>query len=207
MPEAAPAAGGPFRFGAILLAAGGSSRMGSAKQLISVDGSPLVLRAVDAALGAGAQPVVVVLGAHAGKVREAIAGRPVVEALNAEWSSGLSSSIRAGLDAALASEPGLDAVLVTPVDQPALDSRTIAQLADLHRSSGLVACARYGGLNGAPAVFGRGHFAGLRALTGDQGARSLLNRDPGAVASLELPSLGIDIDTPADLLDWNRRKA
>jgi CTP:molybdopterin cytidylyltransferase MocA len=55
-------------------------------------------------------------------------------------------------------------------------------------------------------VFGRKDFAGLRSLSGDQGARTLLNRDQGRVASLEIPSLAIDIDTPADLSDWNRRK-
>lgn len=207
MPEAAPAAQAPFRLGAIILAAGGSSRMGSVKQLLIVDGLPLVVRAVDAALGAAARPVVVVLGANAGRIRETLAGRPVVEALNAGWSAGLSSSIRVGLEAALAAEPGLDAVLVAPVDQPALTSSVISQLAHLHRSSGLVACARYGGRNGAPAVFGRGHFAQLASLTGDQGARSLLNGDPGSVASAEIPSLGIDIDTPGDLSDWERRKA
>jgi molybdenum cofactor cytidylyltransferase len=181
--------------------------MGSAKQLVAVGGAPLVVRAVDAALGANARPVVVVLGANADTVRGALAGLPVVEALNADWSAGLSSSILAGLEAALAAEPGLDAVLVAPADQPALSAAIIARLADLHRSTGLIACARYGGRNGAPAVFGRAHFAHLRSLTGDHGARSLLNRDPGAVAPVEIPSLGIDIDTPADLLDWNRRGA
>ena len=206
MPEAAPA-GGPFRLGAIILAAGGSSRMGSAKQLVRVDGAPLVARAVDAALGARAWPVVVVLGARAGGVRAALAGRTFVEALNTRWSAGLSSSIRAGLEAALAAEPRIDAVLVAPVDQPALSPGIITQLADLHRSSGRIACARYGGRNGAPAVFGRRHFPGLRSLRGDKGARNLLNRSPGSVSSLEIPSLAVDIDTPADLRNWNRRKA
>jgi molybdenum cofactor cytidylyltransferase len=206
MPEAAQA-GGPFRLGAIILAAGGSSRMGSAKQLVVVDGAPLVVRAVDAALGARAWPVVVVLGARANRVRAALAGRSFVEALNAGWSAGLSSSIRAGLEAALAAEPRLDAVLVAPVDQPALSPGIIAQLAALHRASGRIACARYGGRNGAPAVFGRRHFPELRSLRGDKGARNLLNRSPGSVASLEIPSLGIDIDTPADLRDWKRRGA
>jgi CTP:molybdopterin cytidylyltransferase MocA len=180
--------------------------MGSAKQLLSVDGAPLVARAVDAALGAYAWPVVVVLGANAGKVRKALAGRSFVESLNAGWSAGISSSIQSGLEAALAAEPRLSAVLVAAVDQPALSPGIIAQLADLHRSSGRIACARYAGHNGAPAVFGRKDFARLRSLTGDQGARKMLNRKPSAVAALEIPSLAIDIDTPADLRDWNGRK-
>jgi molybdenum cofactor cytidylyltransferase len=206
MPDAAPAAGEPFRLGAIILATGGSSKMESAKLLLSVDGAPLVARAVDAALGAYAWPVVVVLGANAGKVRKALAGRSFVESLNSVRSAGISSSIRSGLEAALAAEPRLSAVLVAPVNKPAFSPGIIAQLADLHRSSGRIACARNGGRNGVPAVFGRKDFAGLRSLTGDQGPGKLLTRKPSAVAPLEIPSLAIDIDTPADLRDWNRRK-
>lgn len=176
--------------------------MGAVKQLIEVDGAPLVARAVDAALAAKAHPVVVVLGANAAGVRASLAGRPVVEALNPGWSAGLSSSIRVGIEAALAVEPGLEAVLMAPVDQPALSPAVIARLADLHRSTGRIACARYDGRNGSPAVFGRAHFAGLRALAGDRGARDLLNGEPGDVATLDMPSLGIDIDTPADLRYW-----
>lgn len=179
--------------------------MGAVKQLVRVDGAPLVARAADAALGAMAHPVVVVLGANAARVRAALKGRPVVVALNPGWSAGLSSSVRAGLRAALAEEPGLDAVLLAPVDQPALSPGIIARLADLHRSTGRIACARYNGRNGAPAVFGRAHFAGLKALVGDRGARELLNGRPGDVAALEIPSLGIDIDTPADLRSWSKR--
>lgn len=206
MPDAGPAAATPFLFGAIILAAGGSSRMGAVKQLVEVDGAPLVVRAADAALAAGAHPVVVVLGANAPIIRAALAGRPIVEALNPGWSAGLSSSIRVGIEAALAEEPRLEAVLLAAVDQPALSSAIIAQLAGLHRSTGRTACARYNGRNGSPAVFGRAHFAGLRALGGDRGARDMLNGEPGSIASVEIPSLGIDIDTPADLRSWNRRQ-
>jgi molybdenum cofactor cytidylyltransferase len=205
MPEATQDSSTPFRFGAIILAAGASSRMGAVKQLVEIDGVPLIARAVDAALAAKAHPVVVVLGAHAGKIRESLAGRPVLEALNPDWSSGLSSSVRAGLDAALAAEPTLDAVLLAPIDQPALSSGIIGKLADLHRATGRIASARYNGRNGAPAVFGRAHFDDLRALSGDQGARGLLNQVPGNIASVELPAMGVDLDTPEDVRNWDGR--
>lgn len=199
MPERAPR---PFRLGAMILAAGGSSRMGTPKQLLHVEGVALVARAADAALGSGATPVVVVVGSEAQGVRAQLGGRPVIAAFNPEWASGLASSIHAGIAALLEAEPALDAVVVAPCDQPALSAAVIARLADLHRSTGRIAASRYGGRNGAPAVFGRDDFAALCALSGDEGARRMLNSDPSSVSSLDLPALGTDLDTPSDYAAW-----
>jgi molybdenum cofactor cytidylyltransferase len=205
MPD--PESGGrpPFRFGAVIMAAGGSSRMGSMKQLLKLEGRPLITRAVDAALGSPARPVAVVLGANASQVLEAIAGRPVLVAVNPDWRDGLASSIRFGLAALLDAEPGLDAVLLAPCDQPALSSDIIARLGALQRETGRTAAARFGGRNGAPAVFGRASFAPLLALSGDHGARNLLNENAEAVATLDLPEMEFDLDTPQDARDWAAR--
>jgi CTP:molybdopterin cytidylyltransferase MocA len=202
MPEPGPGADLPSRLGAIVLAAGGSLRMGAPKQLLLLDGRPLVARSVDAVLEAKADPVVVVLGADAERVREAIARHPVRTVFNPLWSSGMASSIRAGLSVLLDAAPGLDAVLVALCDQPALSPGDIGRLADLQRATGRIAASRYGGRNGAPAVFGCRHFATLATLEGDQGARTLLNGDPAAVAALDLPALGVDLDTPGDWNAW-----
>jgi molybdenum cofactor cytidylyltransferase len=195
----------PFRLGALVLAAGGSSRMGGAKQLLEIEGRTLIERAVGAALGAHAYPVAVVVGANTERVLAPLAGQEIIAVHNPNWATGLSSSIRAGMGALLAAEPLLDAILVTPCDQPALSRDVILRLADAHRSTGLTAAARYGGRNGAPAVFGRDQFAALCALTGDEGARRLLNADPEKVSAVELPDLGADLDTPADVAAWKSR--
>src|ERR1035441_658540 len=158
MPETAPGARPPFRLGAIVLAAGGSSRMGTVKQLLELDGKPLIVRAADAMLGSPARPVVVVVGAHAEMVRAPIARHPVSVVFNPEWASGLASSIRVGLAALLAAEPGLDAVLVALCDQPALSPEVIGRLAALHRATGRHAASAEGGRNGAPGVVRRGHL-------------------------------------------------
>jgi molybdenum cofactor cytidylyltransferase len=179
--------------------------MGSVKQLLVLEGKPLVVRALDAALGSPARPVVVVLGSNAERIREAIARMPVTVVLNPDWPSGLASSIRAGLTALVDIEPGLDAVLLAPCDQPALSAEIIARLGALHRETGQIAAARFGGRNGAPAVFGRRHFAQLLSLSRDEGARYLLNGNLEPIAALELPELEMDIDTPADAKDWADR--
>jgi molybdenum cofactor cytidylyltransferase len=204
MPEVAPAPRGPLRLGAVIMAAGGSRRMGSTKQLLELEGRPLVVRAVDAMLRAEVRPVVVVLGAHAEDVRASLNGLPVLTVLNTDWGSGLASSIRMGVAAVLEADPAVEAVLLAPCDQPALSPAIVQDLAALFRRSGHIAAARFGGRNGAPAVFGRPYFAELCALQGDEGARRILNAS-NDVATLDLPELATDLDTPDDLLRWEAR--
>jgi molybdenum cofactor cytidylyltransferase len=205
MPDEPQHAHRSFRLGAIILAAGGSSRMGAVKQLLDVGGKPLVARVVDAALSARARPVVVVLGANAELVEAALAGRVIIAVRNPDWSAGLSSSIRVGLAALVSAEPSIEAVLLAPCDQPSLSSDAIIRLSGLYRTTGLIAAAHYHGRNGAPAVFGRECFDALGRLTGDEGARRLLNGDAESVAELDLPELGIDLDTPEDYARWQAR--
>lgn len=180
--------------------------MGTTKQLLKIAGISLVARAADAALGSGADPVAVVLGADAEKVRAEISGRPILAAYNPDWATGLASSIRVGVAALLGAEPALDAVVVTPCDQPALSPGIIAHLAEVHRSTGRIAAARFGGRNGAPAVFGRKYFSALSTLSGDEGARGLLNSDPGLVSPVDLPALGTDLDTPDEFAAWTKAR-
>ena len=189
----------PFRFGCILLAAGGSTRMGRPKQLLPAGSQPLIAHAVNAALDSPAWPVVVVLGAHAPKIRPALARLPVLITENADWREGLGSSIRVGMTALKNFSGMLDAVLIVLADQPALSPNAIARLAAAFRAGGgRAAAARYAGRLGAPALFGRDHFPALRELQGDQGARALLDAQPGRVVAVDLPEFEFDIDTPAD---------
>ena len=97
---------------------------------------------------------------------------------------------------------GIDAVLVAPCDQPALSAGAIDVLWALHRASGRTAAARYSGRNGAPAIFGRGDFGRLLGLSGDEGARMMLNSDSEKVSTVEMPELALDLDTPDDVRRW-----
>jgi len=190
------------RCAAVIIAAGGSSRMGEPKQLLKLDGKPMVVRAADAALGSSAFPVAVVMGAEEKAIRASLGNRNVLAVTNPEWASGMASSIRAGLAAVLKADPGIDAVLVAPCDQPALSSVVIEALVALQRHQGGIAAVRFCGRNGAPAVFGRDYFADLARLSGDEGARVLLNGGNARVSSLEMAAFAIDLDTPEDLARW-----
>ncbi len=188
-----------FRFGAVILAAGASTRMGTLKQLLPLRGQPLIVRAVDAALASPAWPVVVVLGAHAEKIRPTLARLPVLVVENPTWAEGMASSLRTGITTLRQFSRALDAALVALCDQPAFSVDTIAQLVAAQRTTGRsIVAARYARRNGAPALFLRAHFPALAALTGEEGARALLNGDPATVTALDLPALALDLDTPAD---------
>lgn len=189
----------PLRFGAIILAAGASTRMGQPKQLLLVAGRPLIVRAAEAALAGGAWPVVVVLGAHAEQIRPALARLPVLITENSAWPEGMASSIRAGITTLGQFSRTLDAALIALCDQPAFSAAVIAQLIAAQRTTRRsIVASRYNSRHGAPALLLREHFPALTALTGESGARDLLNGSPERVATVDLPALAHDLDTPAD---------
>jgi molybdenum cofactor cytidylyltransferase len=198
-------AGGAFRFGAVILAAGPSSRMGQPKQLLEYQGRPLLVRAVEAALASPAWPVVVVVGANADAIRPALARLPVLVTENAAWPEGMAASIRAGVTTLQQFSRTLDAALIALCDQPEFSADTIAQLVAAQRTTGRsIVAAHYAGRNGAPALFMRDHFTTLTHLTGEEGARALLNGAPETVTAVELPALARDVDTPADYAALNQ---
>jgi molybdenum cofactor cytidylyltransferase len=145
-------------------------------------------------------PVVVVLGAHAEQIRPMLARLPALVTENAAWPEGMASSIRAGVGTLQQFSRALDGALIALCDQPAFSAATIERLLAAQRASGRsIVAAHYRGRNGAPALFLREHFAALTALTGEEGARALLNDGPERVMPVEMPELAIDLDTPADV--------
>ncbi len=192
------------RVAAVVLAAGGSSRLGHAKQLVEHDGESLVARAARAALGTGASPVIVVVGAGATLVRAALRDVPVTVVTNDRWQDGLASSLAAGVRAALGSD--VDGVLVTLADQPLVDSAALLRLVTAWPAGG-IAASHYGATStdsavGAPALFARAHAESLVALTGDAGAGRWLRARAatvGDVVAVPMDAAVLDVDTPADV--------
>jgi molybdenum cofactor cytidylyltransferase len=184
---------------AIVLAAGGSSRMGRPKQLLDLRGLSLLRRTVDAALAADCRPVVVVLGAAADRMRRELDGLEVDAVHNEDWPDGIGGSISCGVASLRSHGERVRAALLLACDQPMISEGVIVRLIEAFDGSenGLVAC-EYSGTVGIPALFGQAHFRRLSELSGDRGAKSLLLEDPERVVRVPWPEGAADIDTPAD---------
>jgi CTP:molybdopterin cytidylyltransferase MocA len=182
----------------VLLAAGASRRLGRPKQLLVWQGEPLVRRAARAALDAGVDELIVVVGAERDAVAEALVGLDLRLVENERWPDGIGSSIAAGVRAASCA-----AVLVLLADQPGVDAHLLTELiAGMEAGHACVACA-YAGVVGVPALFSSpDDLAALRGLSGDRGARQLLRRNGAAVFAIAAEQAAHDIDDEADWRRW-----
>jgi molybdenum cofactor cytidylyltransferase len=191
--------------GIIVLAAGESSRMGEPKQLLRVAGETLLGRTVRAALETPCRPVVVVLGARADAVRDAVAAAAEVRVVvNRVWAEGMSSSIRCGVRA-LAAIDEIGAAILLLCDQPFVTSEVIMRLvAAYHARRTLLVAAEYEAdgeqTRGVPALFARRLFPELLALRGAEGARRLIRRHIAETTLVAVPEAAFDVDTPANYL-------
>lgn len=177
----------------LVLAAGGSSRMGRAKLALELDGRPLVRHAVDPLLEAGLARVCVVLGGDAGRVRAALPPDPRLDlVVNGDWASGLASSLRAGLRACA----GADAVLVALGDMPTLTTTTVTRVLAAAPGRRLVVAGHEGRLV-HPMLFGRALFPEIEALRGDVGAREVVRRHRHDAVVVE-GAAPRDVDTEED---------
>jgi molybdenum cofactor cytidylyltransferase len=183
---------------AIVLAAGASTRFGSPKQLVRLEGRPLLQRTVANAVDVAGHAVTVVLGAHADELAPLLRHSPASIVINREWSEGIGSSIRAGI-ARL--PPSADAALLLLADQAAVTAEDLRRIIGVwRRQPHCIVAARYESITGVPAIFPRTDYAALAALRGDQGARTLLRGRSDRIVCVALASAAIDIDTPEDLL-------
>ncbi|AQG81539.1 nucleotidyltransferase family protein [Spirosoma montaniterrae] len=186
----------------ILLAAGGSTRLGQPKQLLVQDGQTLVRRMADVALGLQTGPVLVVLGANADRIRAELDSLPIQFVQNDAWADGLASSLRAGLHAL---PPTTDAFLVLLTDQPFVSPELLRQLIDTQLKTGRgIVASRYGESAhlGVPALFNIRYKAEFMQLNGDVGARKLIQQHLPDCADVLFPQGNIDLDTPEQVIRW-----
>jgi CTP:molybdopterin cytidylyltransferase MocA len=185
--------------GAVILAAGASTRLGYAKQLIEIDGEPLLRRVARSVLATEPHDCVVVLGHDApriGMALEHLAVRTLC-ITDADADTGMAASLRAGI-AAL--DDRCEGALIVLTDQPALGADHLRALCAAWRSAPTRAVASaYAGVLGVPALIPRSWFAEILALHGDIGARELLRARRDQVIEVHAPELARDLDTPDDV--------
>jgi len=185
----------------IVLAAGASSRLGTPKQLLRMRGRTLLAHTVALAESVAGARVNVVIGADQHRIRSHLrrTSPRVRVTYNRRWRVGMGTSLEAGIRNL---PPEAAATLVLLCDQPDVDARALARLLNCarNRTTSIVA-SRYRGRLGVPAILPRATFRELRRLTGDRGARDLLNATHGRtrIVALDMPEAARDIDTPADL--------
>jgi molybdenum cofactor cytidylyltransferase len=196
-----------LRIAAIVLAAGRSTRMGTANKLVAdVGGKPMVRHAVEAALASAAAPVLVVTGYQADDVQTAVGGLGVSFVHNPDYAKGLSSSLRAGLGAVPEAAGG---ALVLLGDMPHITSAhldsLIAAFADAEGSA--IVVPSHAGKRGNPVLWPRAYFAEMLQLEGDAGARRLLAQHAKRVREVDLGTDAIfaDVDTPEALAKMRAR--
>jgi molybdenum cofactor cytidylyltransferase len=182
----------------VVLAAGASTRFGSAKQLVRVAGRPLLHTAITRAAEVTGNALIVVLGSGAAELAPLLKHSVGSIVVNQEWREGLASSIRAGMARLPSTCSG---VMLLLADQPAVSADDLKRLAgSWRRNPQCIAAALYGGNCGVPAIFPRSTFRELAELRGDVGARALLRRSADRLVRVPMPSAALDVDTPEDLL-------
>lgn len=190
----------PLPVAAIVLAAGRATRMGRLKQVMPCGGEPMVRRVAATCLAAGLGPVWVVTGYGAPEVEAVLAGLPGVRlAHNPDYAAGQASSLIAGIRAVMAG--GQQAAAVLLADQPFVRPRTVARLAQLALTPGvLAAAALYGpGKPGPPCVVRRPVWPAFLELEGDRGGRAVLLSLGRALRTLPIDAGELrDVDEPVD---------
>lgn len=187
---------------ALVLAAGGSRRLGRPKQLLDWAGRPLLEQVVAAVQLWPARPVVVVLGAQAEEILERVDFGEASAVVNPEWEDGIAASLRAGFDW-LSREGRAEWAFVALGDQPRIPVEVPAALlaaAESHGRPAVVPVYRY--QRGNPVLVGRELWGRMMSLEGDTGAAALLRAHPAWVHEVRFDHpMPADVDLPADIQD------
>jgi molybdenum cofactor cytidylyltransferase len=188
------------RVGAVILAAGRSTRMGEPKQLLRLGESTVLGQTLGNILGTGLDDVVLVLGPSAEIIRRQFPAsfERLKVIVNEAYGRGMASSLREGLSAL---DPLVDAALIVLADQPFVRSETVGQIVDQYRrSEAEIVIPTYKGTRGNPVLVDRSVFSEIMALEGDVGCRAIFGSHLKGIVQVEVEDIGIllDIDSKAD---------
>ena len=182
----------------IILAAGASTRMGHNKLLIELEGEPLVRRAARRGLAAGLDPLLVVLGYEADRLRQALQGLAFTAVLNPRFSEGMNTSLSAGV-AAMPAEA--EAALVLLADMPFVERAMIEEVVLRWRETGApVVASRYGAAVAPPTLYARALFPLLAGGTGEGRGREVVRGQGERARFIDWPASAlVDLDVTEDV--------
>jgi molybdenum cofactor cytidylyltransferase len=188
-----------FNIVAVILAAGSSSRLGRAKQLLKFGENSLLEHTTAVVQQViGASNTILVLGANAATISQSChIDNAVRQVINLDWDSGMSSSIRIGLKEAM--KQHCDAVLFVLCDQPFIDVNLLQDMIRLFDQKKGIIASNYNGKNGVPAIFDANFFPDLLNLNGQEGAKKIIEANHAEVTSVSFPLGAWDVDTEADV--------
>lgn len=177
---------------AVVLAAGSSTRMGRVKQLLPLDGRPLLQHVLDNVRGSEVGEVIVVLGHLAEPIKLELEFENVKVVMNQNYFQGMATSLQAGLRAV---DPGNGAAIVVLADQPFVCSLTLNQLIREHtRTRAQIVIPTYRGFRGNPVLLDRSVFAEVANLSGDIGCRAIFGDHLGGIVKVPVDDAGILVD-------------
>ena len=180
---------------AVILAAGKSTRLGLSKQLLKINGRTMIEHVIKNVCKSNVGETIVVLGFMADKIIDKTRSYNVKIALNKDYKSGMSTSLRAGLKAV---NKDADAVIFVLADQPLVKAPVLNKLiSEYERKKPLIVVPTYKGKRGNPTLIDRALFKEIERISGDVGARSLIKKHRNKVEEIETNSPGVlvDIDT------------
>jgi len=188
-----------MKTGIILLAAGSSSRLGRAKQLIEFQGKTLIKKAIEEAQNSQADCLVLVLGSNPELIQTGFDSSSTPFIVNPDWQHGMSSSMQTGLRFLMEKEV-IDQVLLMLCDQPFVDASLLDQLITAKEESGKkIVASAYSNTMGVPALFDGRYFEELLQLSGSEGAKKVIFNHQAEVQALDFPLGAVDLDTEEDV--------
>ncbi len=183
----------------LILAAGGSSRMGQSKQLLPWEDTTLLGNAIRKAKASDANSVVVVLGANAESIQNEIPENHIEVVVNSSWASGLGSSIACGTDFLINTKNKPNGILIMLADQPLVDTPYLNEMmATFNSKHPTIIATAYENRAGVPALFSENYYRELTKLDDDFGAKKIINSQKENVLVLDLGERTVDLDTKSD---------
>ncbi|NDP27928.1 MAG: nucleotidyltransferase family protein [Flavobacterium sp.] len=188
------------KLGVVILAAGSSSRLGYAKQLVEFRGKSLLQHAIDVSDMLNFDTKVLVLGARKEKIESEIDLKEFEIVMNEKWEEGMSTSIRKGVLKSLELENNLNHLLILLSDQPFVSRERIEELIKVQiESKSPATFSEYAGNVGVPAIFSSEVFHYLKELKGDQGAKKLIHNQKFDFETVKFEKGNFDLDTAEDV--------